>query len=297
MDYSTDAMKSMNIGFIGLGLMGTHMAANILKAGFRLTVYNRSVQKTEKLKESGAAVAGSPRKLADVSDVIITMVTASPDVEDVLFGRHGVVATEHKGITVIDMSTIGPTAAKSIEKKLSQGGIGFLDAPVTGGTYGAESAELTIFAGGREDVFERMKPVFRAMGNNIHYMGATGSGQAIKMINNFLIASSLVSVSEGMMLADKMGLPRGKAAEVLETTPAVSLAVVRKLQNYVTKKYPMNFTIKNMLKDLTLAGAEAGHSRKFAVLSHVRDIYRKAAAEGLSESDYSRIIDAIEGIT
>lgn len=280
------------IGFIGLGLMGSLMAKNIHKAGFPLVVYNRSRSKTDEFESMGIRVVDSPKDLVSECDVIITMVTAARDVEDVLFGQHGVVSAKGKTKIIVDMSTIGPTAAKTIGKKLETYGLEFLDAPVTGGTYGAKSGELTIFIGGPEELFEQVRPVFESMGNNLQYMGGPGSGQAIKMINNFLIASSLVSLSEGMLLADNMGLSRDKLAKALVTTPAVSLAMARKIQNYVSNEYPLNFTIKNMRKDLTLAACE-GKEFEYEQLALVKSVYEKADDSGLSDCDYSQIIDVI----
>ncbi len=283
----------LSVGFIGLGLMGSPMAKHIHAAGFPLVVYNRSTSKTEEFKRLGIQVVTSPKELVSLCDVIITMVTAARDVEDVLFGQHGVVTIKGKTRMVVDMSTIGPTSAISIGKKLKTYGLSFLDAPVTGGTYGAQSGELTIFVGGSKDIYTILHPLFEAMGNNIQYMGNIGSGQAIKMINNFLIASSLVALSEGMNLADDMGLSRDVLAKALVTTPSVSLAMARKIQNYVTHIYPMNFTIKNMRKDLTLASKEAKHLNVYTTLSHVLEMYTKADESQLSDCDYSQIIDVI----
>lgn len=280
------------IGFIGLGLMGNLMAKNIHKAGFPLVVYNRSRSKTKEFTSLGIRVVDSPKELVSFCDVIITMVTAARDVEDVLFGQHGVVTVKGKTTKIVDMSTIGPTAAKSIGKKLESYRLDFLDAPVTGGTYGAKSGELTIFIGGSEKLFEQLRPVFESMGNNLQYMGESGSGQAIKMINNYLIASSLVALSEGMLLADEMGLSRKTLSDALITTPAVSLAMARKIQNYVSKEYPLNFTIKNMRKDLTLARLE-GKEKAYDMLTLVQSVYEKADDSGLSDDDYSQIIDVI----
>ena len=290
-------MKKLRVGFIGLGLMGNLMAKNIQKAGFPLSVYNRSIKKTEEFKANDITVVASPKELVPQSDIIITMVTGARDVEDVLFGPHGVITASEKVSTVIDMSTIGPTAAKSIGNTLASHGIEFLDAPVTGGTYGAKNAELTIFIGGSTEVYTRAKSVLESMGNNLQYMGPVGSGQAIKMINNYIIASSIVALSEGMLLADTMGLSRKSLSEALSTTPSVSLAMVRKIQNYVTNEYPMNFTIKNMHKDLSLAAAEMDDAKKLSLLSLVEDIYNKADENGLSESDYSQVIDALKDRT
>lgn len=286
--------QTISIGFIGLGLMGKLMAKNIYNAGFPLSVYNRSSGKTDEFKKLGVRVVSSPKELVEHCDIIITMVTAARDVEDVVFGQHGIITAKGKTRVLIDMSTIGPTAAKMIGKKLQRYGLEFLDAPVTGGTYGAKSGELTIFAGGKKEIYQRVRVVFECMGNNLHYMGEIGTGQAIKMINNFLIASSLVSLSEGMILADAMGLSRKTLADALSTTPAVSLAMTRKIQNYVTGQYPMNFTIKNMRKDLSLASLEKNADCDFSLLSLVESLYVRADEQGLSDNDYSQIIDAID---
>jgi 3-hydroxyisobutyrate dehydrogenase len=285
---------TLSIGFIGLGLMGNLMAKNIYSAGFPLSVYNRSSGKTDEFKKLGVRVVSSPKELVEHCDVIITMVTAARDVEDVVFGQHGVITANGKTRVLIDMSTIGPTAAGAIGKKLERYGLEFLDAPVTGGTYGAQTGELTIFVGGSRETYDRLRAVFESMGNNLHYMGGVGSGQAIKMINNFLIASSLVSLSEGMILADAMGLSRKSLADALSTTPAVSLAMTRKIQNYVTGQYPLNFTIKNMRKDLSLASQEKNTDSDFSLLSLVEAAYIRADEQGLSDCDYSQIIDAIK---
>lgn len=285
---------TLSIGFIGLGLMGNLMAKNIHSAGFPLSVYNRSSGKTDEFKKLGVRVVSSPKELVEHCDVIITMVTAARDVEDVVFGQHGVITANGKTRVLIDMSTIGPTAACAIGKKLERYGLEFLDAPVTGGTYGAQTGELTIFVGGSRETYEHLRAVFESMGNNLLYMGGVGSGQAIKMINNFLIASSLVSLSEGMILADAMGLSRKSLADALSTTPAVSLAMTRKIQNYVTGKYPLNFTIKNMRKDLSLASQEKNTDSDFSLLSLVEAAYIRADEQGLSDCDYSQIIDAIK---
>lgn len=284
----------MCIGFIGLGLMGNLMAKNIHTAGFPMSVYNRSRGKTDEFEKLGVRVVTTPKELVTHCDVIITMVTAARDVEDVVFGQHGIITANGKTRVIIDMSTIGPTAAKAIGKKLQPYGLEFLDAPVTGGTYGAKSGELTIFIGGSRETYERLRTVFESMGNNLHYMGGVGSGQAIKMINNFLIASSLVSLSEGMILADAMGLSRKSLATALSTTPAVSLAMTRKMQNYVTGEYSLNFTIKNMRKDLSLASLEKNADSDFSLLSLVESAYIRADEQGLSDCDYSQIIDAIK---
>jgi 3-hydroxyisobutyrate dehydrogenase-like beta-hydroxyacid dehydrogenase len=284
----------MKVGFIGLGLMGNPMSKNILKKGFSLTVYNRSKEKTDELKSLGASVTSSPSELAQNSDVIITMVTAAKDVEEVLFGKNGAVNGAKPGSVIIDMSTIGPTAAKKIAGELKKNSIDFLDAPVTGSTPKAITGELTIFIGGDKIVFERVRPVFEAMGTNLQYIGKTGSGQAIKLVNNHLIAASIVALAEGMLLSDAMGLPREKAADVLKTVPAMSGFMNLKIPNYVKNEYPLLFSTANMTKDENLALSEARQAhKKLPVLENVVEVLKNTMKEFENE-DFSRLIETLE---
>jgi len=287
---------TIKVGFIGIGLMGLPMATNILKKGFDVTVYNRTPTKAQALIEKGATLATSPQELAEKVDVILTMVTAADDVKHILFDENGVVKrTSKQTLTVIDMSTIGPTAAREIGEKLATHSIDFLDAPVTGSTPKAISGELTIFIGGEKKTFEALRELFLAMGTNLQYMGDVGSGQAIKLINNHLIAVSIVSLAEGMLLADAMGLSREKVADVLKTVPATSDFMHLKMPNYVKNEFPLLFSTANMKKDLSLAVGEAKKSgHEFPTLTHVHALYEKALNENLSEEDMSAVIKLLE---
>lgn len=285
----------MRIGFIGLGLMGLPMAKNILKAGFQLTVYNRTSAKTKELQKLGALVAKSPQVLGETCDVIITMITAAEDVRDVLFGPKGVVKHAKKGLIVIDMGTIGMSNAQAIAKKLHNVGIEFLDAPVTGSTPKAISGELIIFIGGNREVFEKVKKVLLAMGTVLHYVGETGSGQAIKLINNYLIAANLIALSESMLLADIMKLPRKRVAEILPTVPAASPMINLKLPNYVANNFPLLFSTANITKDLNLAVYELKKSRKnLPGLKQATRLYHQAVKKNLGAEDLSAIIKVLE---
>jgi 3-hydroxyisobutyrate dehydrogenase-like beta-hydroxyacid dehydrogenase len=216
-------MKSkLKIGFIGLGLMGLPMAKNILTKGFPLSVYNRSPQKTKELEKLGATVAKSPMELGETSDVVITMVTGPKDVREVLLGKNGVALADRQELIVIDMSTIGPTAAMQIADDLGEMKIEFVDAPVTGGTVGAEKGTLTIFIGGKESIVEKIRPVLEAMGTDIQYIGKVGMGQGVKLINNLIVGESISALAEGFLLADEMKLPRKKVMESLQNVFALS---------------------------------------------------------------------------
>lgn len=283
------------VGFIGLGLMGNPMAKNILKKGFPLIVYNRTPRKTYELKILGAEVAKTPAEVASKSDVVITMVTAGKDVENVLFGTHGVVKGARKELVVIDMSTIGVQAAISIAHKVKKYSIEFLDAPVTGSTPKAITGELTIFIGGEKKTFEHVQDVLSAMGTNLQYMGTTGAGQAMKLINNHLVASTLVALAEGMLLADAMGLERKKVAETLKTVPAMSPFMNLRVTNFVHNTFPLLFSAANMKKDLTLAQLEAKKAKKtLPMLKIVENLYKKALNKKLNNEDMSTVIKVIK---
>lgn len=276
----------LRIGFIGLGLMGNPMAKNILKKGFPLSVYNRSPKRLNEFKKLNIPIASTPKELADNVDVLITMITGPKDVEEIYLGKHGVGESINKRLVAIDMSTIGPTAIKTIAKNIS---FPLLDAPVTGSTYKAKTGELTIFIGGDEKIYKKVKPVLEAMGTNLQYLGKSGSGQAIKLINNFLVASTITSLGESMLLADALKLPRQKAADVLATVPALSPFMQMKLPNVVTNQFPVAFSLNNMTKDLKLAVGEA-KGKKLEVLKQIEKLYIKAQEKGLGEEDMSAVM-------
>lgn len=281
-------MSIFKVGFIGLGLMGNPMARNILKAGFPLAVYNRTKSKTKELEKLGARVFDSPKDLAAEVDVLITMVTGPKDVESVLFGKNGVVKGAKKGLIIIDMSTIGPSAAQNIAQKLTKHGIEFIDAPVTGGTPRAESGELTIFVGGKEETFKKVKELLLTMGKDIHFIGPFGSGQTLKLVNNLIGATTFAVLSEVMLLADQLNLPRTKVFEALSTSHVISPVAKLKMQNLVKNDFTPTFSLANMSKDMSLAKKEARGGR-LKILSLIEKMYRKGKAKA-GEEDVSAII-------
>lgn len=287
--------NKVKVGFIGLGLMGEPMARNILQKGFELFVYNRTASKANKLKKEGAKVLNSPKEVAEASDIVVTMVTAPKDVQEVLFGSNGVVQGAKKGLIVVDMSTIGPQAAQAIFKQLADKQIQFLDAPVTGSTVRAISGELTIFVGGKKSVFDKALPVLKAMGKDVFHIGETGQGQAIKLVNNLFVGSSLAILAEGMLLADAQGLSRKKVMQYLENVPAVSGLMKMKMPNMVDHKFKTAFSISNMSKDLELARAELKKKNKtLPVLEQSSKLYRQLISEDQGELDNSAVLLALE---
>lgn len=280
----------MKVGFIGLGLMGNPMAKNILKSGFPLTVYNRTKTKTTELQKLGAKIANSPKEVAVNADLIITMVTGPKDVEAVLFGKNGATKAARKNQVVIDTSTIGPAAAKRIAKKLAKFGIEFIDCPVTGSTPKAITGELTMFIGGKQPVVNKVMPVLKAMGKTFNYMGPTGSGQAIKMVNNYLLAATVATLGEAIILSDKLKLSRTQTAAALRSGVALSPMMEMKLENHVVKSYPLLFSIANMSKDVSLALNELKNKKSLPLLALTQKLYSKANRTKLSSQDYATII-------
>jgi 3-hydroxyisobutyrate dehydrogenase len=245
------------VGFIGIGIMGRHMARNLLKAGYQVTVHNRTAAKARELEADGARVARSPRECARGNEVVITMVTDSPDVEAVLFGAEGAAEGAEKGATVIDMSTISPVVTRTLAARLHERGIDFLDAPVSGGDIGAEKGTLTIMVGGEERAFERVRQVFEPLGKRITYMGPSGSGQATKAANQVLCALNLLGVCEALALAHRSGLDLARMHQVVTGGAANSWALENLGKAIIAGNYNPGFMVKLIQKDLEIVLATA----------------------------------------
>lgn len=285
----------LKIGFIGLGLMGNPMAKNIHKAGFDLHVFNRNKKKTEEFKKLGAKAHETIKDLTNEVDVVITMVTGPKDVKEVLFGKNGVVTAGKKALTVIDMSTIGPTAAIEIARKLKKHGIHFVDAPVTGSIPRAITGELTIFIGGAKDVVEKVKPVLSAMGKTLHHIGENGAGQAVKLVNNHLVAATVSALAEGILLGDILKIKREKLASALGETPAFSPFMKLKLPNFVKNDFPTLFSVSNMQKDLSLAKKEVRKVKKnLSILTLIEKIFKQGIAQKIAQEDISAIVKVMK---
>lgn len=288
-------MSKLKVGFIGLGLMGKPMALNIHKKGFSLAVYNRTPNKTAEFKKLGITTYSSPAELAKNSDVVITMVTAPKDVREVALGKNGIVESGNKNLIHIDMSTIGPSAAKEISKGLKKKGIEFIDAPVTGSTDRATSGELVIFAAGNENTVKKVKPVLMAMGTEVNYMGDTGSGQAIKLVNNLIGGETIAVLGEAFMLGQSLGLTKKQIYEALKNTFSMSPNMKNKMPMIVEGKYPVMFSVANMRKDLKLGLDEKSPTTSLPILKISENIYKKTMDEGFAEEDMSAIFKIISG--
>ncbi|MDX1932484.1 MAG: NAD(P)-dependent oxidoreductase [Capsulimonadales bacterium] len=242
------------IGFIGLGLMGYPMALNIARAGFPLTVFNRTRVKAERLaQEANADVAETPRAVAERSEVVITMVSDVPDVEAVYLGADGIREAARPGLVCIDMGTVGADCVRRVGAALAEHGTGLLDAPVSGGVWGAQQGTLSIMAGGSDDDFHIALPVFEAMGKKIVHCGPLGTGQTTKLVNQVVGAVNLEAVCEGMKLAEASGADVGKVIEAVGAGAAGSWAWSNLGPRILNRDFEPGFKIAHQIKDLRLA--------------------------------------------
>ncbi|MEJ2719252.1 MAG: NAD(P)-dependent oxidoreductase [Deltaproteobacteria bacterium] len=243
----------MNVAFIGLGTMGCPMASNIQKAGHGLVVHNRTAEKEEPLCVLGAARAPSPREAARDADVIITCVSDTPDVEEVVLGDNGLIHGARPGSVVVDMSTISPEATRRIAAELAAKGVKMLDAPVSGGSEGAEKGTLAIMVGGDPHDLEKVLPVLECMGSTITHVGPIGAGQVTKAVNQIIIAGVYLSVAEGMALGLKAGLDMEKVVQAISGGAAGSWVLTNRSRNMIDNTYPLGFRVKLHQKDLAIA--------------------------------------------
>jgi 3-hydroxyisobutyrate dehydrogenase len=233
--------------------MGGAMAANLATAGFPLTVWNRTPGRAGPLVERGATAAPTPAAVAKASDVVVTCVTDTPDVEKILFGQDGVATGARKGQLLIDCSTISPSATRDFGARLAKLGVNLVDAPVSGGSEGAKNATLTIFVGGNAAGFERAYPILSAMGKTITHVGPIGSGQAVKAVNQVILAGTYLGVAEGIVLALKAGLDLPQVVEALGGGAAQSWVLANRSERMTKNDYPLGFKVALHRKDLAIA--------------------------------------------
>ena len=245
------------VGLIGLGLMGGPMGLNLLKAGFPLIVWNRTKSKAEELVAAGAKLAANARGVAEQADVLITIVSDPPALEEVLFGakgsNSGALAAMRPGSTLIDSSTVSPDLARRVAAACVELGVDFLDAPVTGGTWGAKKGELVFMIGGKAEVLERVKPVLEAMGKKFPLLGPNGAGQTVKLGMNLLLALQVDAFAESLALVTSAGVPAEKLMEVLQSSMARSGVLDVKAPMMVKGEFPASFPLRLMHKDVRLA--------------------------------------------
>jgi len=283
------------VGFIGLGIMGKPMAKNLLKAGFELTVYNRSKPPMEELIKLGAKGANSPKELAEVSEVVITMVRESSDVEQVMLGKDGVIEGIKEGSIAIDMGTTSLEVTKRLAEKFKSKGVKFLDAPVSGGDKGAIEGTLTIMVGGPKEAFEECLPIFKAMGKTITHMGDNGYGQLAKLCNQIMVSLNMLGIVEALTLAYKSGLDVNKLLEAVSAGAASSWALTNLAPKIIKRDFKPGFKVKLLQKDLRIIMSVVDEL-KLALpgTSLVHQLYNTLEAMNCGEEGHQALIKALE---
>jgi 3-hydroxyisobutyrate dehydrogenase len=286
------------IGFVGLGTMGAAMAANLRRAGFEVTVWNRTPGRADQLVELGAREAATPAAVAAASDVVVCCVSDTPDVEAVLFGDDGVAAGMARGGLVIDCSTISPSATATFAQRLADQGIQLVDAPVSGGSEGARNATLTIFVGGEPEAIERARPVLEALGKTITPFGPPGSGQAVKAVNQVMIAGVYLAVAEGIVLAMRAGLDPEAVAAALGGGVAGSWILANRSGKMINNDYPLGFRTSLHLKDLGIALEMARHlGVVLPVTALAAQLEAGLVAQGRGDEDMSNLARSIRALS
>ncbi|HEU5203981.1 MAG TPA: NAD(P)-dependent oxidoreductase [Candidatus Limnocylindrales bacterium] len=286
------------VGFIGLGTMGSAMAANIVRAGFPLTAWNRTPGRAPELADLGAAFDETPAAVAAASDIVVICVSDTPDVEAVLFGPDGVAAGAPEGTLVIDCSTIAPAGSWKFAERLDGLGLAMVDAPVSGGSEGARNATLTIFVGGHERDVERARPVLTAMGRTITHVGPIGAGQAVKAVNQVILAGAYLGVAEGIVLAIKAGLDVNQVIEALGDGAAQSWVLANRSGRMVDNDYPLGFKLSLHRKDLGIAlglADQLGVSLPLAAMTAALE--SGLIAQGHGDEDMSALARAIRQLS
>jgi len=286
------------VGFIGLGMMGSPMSKNLLKAGFELTVWNRTISKMDEIAASGAKPATSAGEVAQRSEVTITMLTGSSDSEEVILGKNGVLEGMKPGTAVIDMSTISPAVSKRVATEVAKKGCKMLDAPVGGSVGAAAQASLTIQVGGEKQVFEAHRDIFAAMGKNIYHIGENGMGCYIKLVANAIMGTNMAVLAEAMCLGAKAGISTDTMLEVLKNSGSASRVLEIRGPNMVKGEYRAQFMLKLLFKDLGQAlDTAAMDSVPLPIVSLARQIYAQALVDGKGDEDFSAVAATTEKLS
>jgi 2-hydroxy-3-oxopropionate reductase len=285
------------IGFIGLGIMGRPMARNLLKAGYPLVVHSRSRGPVDEIARAGAKVASSPRDVAGQSDILITMLPNSPDVELVALGRDGIIEGARPGLLFVDMSTISPIVSKKVGEALAAKSVKMLDAPVSGGERGAIDGALSIMVGGDKAVFDAVLPIFQAMGKTITHLGPLGFGGFTKLANQIIVAVNLTALAEALTLAKKAGLDRDLTLTALAGGLAGSKCLDQKKPNYLADTYNPGFKIDLHFKDLGLIMESArALGVPLPTTAVVQELFSALRVKGRGGLDHSGVITLLEDI-
>ena len=292
------AAAEMRVAFLGLGTMGSAMAANLARAGFPLVVWNRTPGRAQDLAELGVETADHPADAAARAEVIVVCVSDTPDVEAVLFGADGVAEGARAGSLIIDCSTIAPSGSWAFAARLRERGLSMVDAPVSGGSEGARNATLTIFVGGDEADVERARPVLAALGRTITHVGPIGAGQAVKAVNQVILAGTYLGVAEGIVLALKAGLDVEQVVGALGGGAAQSWVLANRSGRMIDNDYPLGFKVALHRKDLGIAlelANQLGASLPVSALA--AQLESGLIARGHADDDMSALARAIRGLS
>ena len=283
------------ISYLGLGTMGAGMASNLLKAGYKLTVWNRSAEKCKPFARKGARLAESPADAIRDADLVIYMLSNDQAVEEVVFGANGILSGIKEGQIAMDMSTVLPATSLREQQAYSKRGVDFLDAPVFGSKNESANAELWIMAAGKKDTFEKVKSVLQHLGQTIHYFGKNGNATAMKLVGNLIVALELEALSEGLVLARKAGLDLTTVMEVVKVADFRSPLLVSNGQNILKRDFSTSFALKLMLKDAGLIDKFAGSLQSpIPGLRVVENHLKSAVALGFEKENASAVIKALE---
>ncbi|HEU5198959.1 MAG TPA: NAD(P)-binding domain-containing protein [Ktedonobacterales bacterium] len=289
---------TQRIGFIGLGLMGKPMARNLMKAGFPVTIYARHPETVQDLVAEDATLVESSRAVGAASDVVITMLPNSPEVEEVVLGPAGVLESARSGLIIIDMSTIAPEASRSLERRCAEQGVTFLDAPVSGGSNGAEAGTLAIMVGGEQQAFERCRPIFEAMGGKekIFYVGPSGAGEVVKLANNVLCGVIAAGTAEALVMGVKAGVSTEMLAKIIGVSSGGStqLNAVFPIRVF-NGSFEPGFMTDLLWKDLGLAlDLGAQNSTPLELTALTRALFERTREAGYGRADYTAFTKLLE---
>jgi 3-hydroxyisobutyrate dehydrogenase-like beta-hydroxyacid dehydrogenase len=283
------------ISYLGLGTMGAGMASNLLKAGYKLTVWNRSTEKCKPFARKGARLAESPADAIRDTDLVIYMLSNDQAVEEVVFGANGILSGIKEGQIAMDMSTVLPATSLREQEAYSKRGVDFLDAPVFGSKNESAEAKLWIMAAGNKAIFEKVKPVLTKLGQTVHYFGKNGNATAMKLVGNLIVALELEALSEGLVLARKAGLDLNTVMEVVKVADFRSPLLVSNGQNILKRDFSTSFALKLMLKDAGLIDKFAGSLQSpIPGLRVVENHLKSAVALGFEKENASAVIKALE---
>ncbi len=291
-------MSKPKIGFIGLGIMGKPMAGHLIDAGYELVVHNRNRDAVDELVGRGATEAHSGKEVAEQSDIVLTMLPDSPDVESVALGEGGIIEGVHEGLIFVDMSTIAPSVTTQVGEVLSEKGVQSLDAPVSGGDIGAQNATLSIMVGGDADTFNTVKPLFDIMGQSAILCGPLGAGQTVKACNQILVAVTIAGVSEALTMGTKAGVDPIKIVQVLSGGLARCGVLENRGERMVNGDFDPGFRIRLHYKDLNIIQKTSNDfDVPLPVTSEVFELFKTAMVKGRGELDHSGLLTVIEDMS